>query len=272
MLPLKIWFQVVASEKRLPAFLKAVEQQCRQVASPGTTIDVNGTVHGALGEHFKSIMHYDENEILRIAHQRVRGRGYAAYAMGNSLDPGMDALREMLDVPVLSLMQVACSVAPMLGDKFGIMVPNAKFVPTFRDMVDGYGLTSRLAGIAPLTFDRLADHNALFLDDAAGRAAIERIEEVAQGLVAQGAEVVMAAGPTICLLHKHRVHELAGAVVLDSYSTLVKVAEAMAFLAAECGVTTSRHLRYRQPDEGLLREALEAHEVLSTSSETGSPN
>jgi allantoin racemase len=260
-IPIKIWFQLVSSRKRLPDFLDALQAQCDSVAAPGTIVEVRGTPNGALGDHYASFLHHDADEILRLLHTDVIGGGYTAYALANSLDPALDAIREQLDIPVLSVLQVGCSVAPMLGDSFGLIVPNPKFVPKYRALVTGYGLTSQLAGISPLTFDHIADHNAVFVDHHAAAATLARIEDCAGQLVAQGAEVVMAAGIVACLLHKHGVTELHGARVLDMYSTLVKVSEAMGYLAEHCGMTTSRTRRYQFPPAELMREAIATYKL-----------
>ena len=53
--------------------------------------------------------------------------------------------------------------------------------------------------------------------------------------------------------------ELHGARVLDLYASLVKVSEAMAFLASNCGMVTSRYRRYRTPPAELVAEAVSVY-------------
>ncbi|WP_193782962.1 aspartate/glutamate racemase family protein [Streptomyces sp. E5N91] len=257
----KIWFQLVSSRKRLPDFLDTLQRQCDEVAAPGTTVHVRGTPNGALGDHYASFLHHDADEILRLLHTEVVGGGYGVYALANSLDPALDALREQLEVPVLSVMQVGCSLAPMLGDRFGLIVPNDKFVPKYRDIVEGYGMSSKLADISPLAFDRISDHNAMFVDDEAAARTYARIEACAAELAGRGAEVIMVAGITASLLRKLDVREMHGARVLDMYSSLVKVSEAMGYLAEHCGMTTSRMRRYRVPPADLMREAVQTYKL-----------
>jgi allantoin racemase len=257
----KIWFQLVSSRKRLPNFLDALQQQCDQVAAPGTVVEVQGTPNGALGDHYASFLHFDADEIIRLLHTRVRPGHYDVYALANSLDPALDALRESLDIPVLSVLEVGCAVAPMLGDRFGLIVPNSKFIPKYRDLVAGYGRERQLAGISPLQFDHIADHNAMFVDEAAAQHTLGVVSDCARELVDAGAEVVMAAGITACLLSKYRVTELHGARVLDMYSTLVKVSESMGYLAEHCGMTTSRVRRYKTPPSALVDEAVRTYRL-----------
>ena len=195
---MKIWYQLVSSSKRLPNFIAELTEQCARAAAPGTRVDVNGTPNGALGDHYASFLQLDALDIIKLMRTRVLGHDYQAYALANSLDPALDALREQLDIPVLSLMQVGCSLAPMLGDRFGVVVPNFKFAPMYRAVIESHGLSGKLAGIEPLGFDRISDHDAMFSDESAAEAGLREIDEVAGRLVAQGAEVILAPGPAVC--------------------------------------------------------------------------
>jgi allantoin racemase len=257
----RIWFQVVSSPNRLPAFLAALQQQVTRVAEPGTEVLVRGTQNGALGDQYATLLHYDADEILRLAHKEVVGRGYAAYGLANSLDPALDALRETLDMPVLSLMQVGCSVAAMLADGFGLVVPNEKFGPMYRRVVESHGFGDRLVGTRPLAFDHIASLDAMFTDEPVGTQTVERFAEIAATLVADGAEAVLAPGPVSCLLYQRGVTEVSGARIIDLYSTLLKVSEALAHLADHSGMTTSRRLRYRQPPAQILEEARRLYDL-----------
>jgi allantoin racemase len=255
----RIWFQLVSSTHRLPKFLAEVQRQCDLAAAPGTKVDVRGTQNGALGDHYASLLHFDADEILRLAHSDVLRGGYDVYALANSLDPALDGLRELLDIPVLSAMQVACSLAPMLGDKFGIIVPNDKFTVKYRDVVASYGLAGRLAGVRPLGFDRIADHNSIFEDEAAATAVLDRVVESGRELIAEGAEVLMVAGISGSVVSQRGLRAVDAAPILDIYAALVKVSEAMGVLARDVGATTSRVRRYRQPPAELLTEAMQTY-------------
>jgi Asp/Glu/hydantoin racemase len=255
----KIWYQLVSSTKRLPHFIEELQRQCDAAASPETTVTVSGTPNGALGDHYASFLQLDGLDIVKIMRQEVLGRNYQGYALANSLDPGLDSLREQLDIPVTSLMQVGCSLAPMLGDRFGIITPNFKFLPMYRDVVASHGFSAKLAGLTPLGFDRIADHDAMFVEQSAAERTIAHLEDAARLLVERGAEVILAPGPTGLLLSKHKITEFHGARILDLYASLVKVTESVAYLAAHCGMTTSRYRRYQTPSGELMDEAVETY-------------
>ena len=259
---MKLWFQLVSSPKRLPLFLDALRAQTSVVAGPDTEVVVSGTTEGALGDHYALFLHLDAHEIIRLARRQISGGEYDVYALANSLDPGLDALRELLDIPVLSLMQVGCSVACMIGDRFGVVVPNSKFIPAYQSIVEHHGFGSRLSGVRAMNFDHIASLDAMFGDETVAKRTVESFSSSAAELVAEGAEVVMAPGPVSCLLHRMGITEIAGGVkILDLYSTLVKVSEGVGYLAAHCGMTTSRRRKYQQPSPELIAEATRLHDL-----------
>ena len=136
---MKIWFQLMASEQRSPGFIAAVQQQLDSCVSPSTEVVVRGTTHGAFADQYRLLFHYDEREIITNGLQAQRD-GFDVFALGNSLDPGVVALREVLDIPVVVQMEVSCSVAMMTGEKFGVVATNTKSEPRYREIVHSYGL------------------------------------------------------------------------------------------------------------------------------------
>lgn len=256
---MKIWVQLVASSGRLPRFLQVVQAQCDTAANPGTQVTVSGSPHGALGDQHAAFLHFDAHDILRLMHERVRGHGYDVYAMGNSLDPAVDALREILDIPVVSSLHAGCSIALTLGDRIGIVATNPKFGLIYRRLLDGYGLGPKLGGVGALEVIRPADLDAGFDDVAAALQIIEHVDSVAKELVAKGAEVLIVPGPIGSVLAKGGVTQMRGATVIDLYASLVKVSEAMGYLSAHCGMKPSRLGRYQAPSKEAYQEAIRVY-------------
>jgi allantoin racemase len=258
---MKVWFQLVSSPERLPAFLRALQGLTAAVAADGTDVLVRGTAHGAIADQYATFLHFDADEVIRLAHREVMTSSVDVYAMANSLDPALDALREALPMPVMSIMQVGCSVATMVGDRFGLVVPNRRLGPAYQRLVRSYGLGDRLAGVQPLGFDDIADQNALFTDETVATQTLERVHTAGAELVVRGAEVIMVPGPVGCMLQLRGVREVAGAPLLDLYSVLVKVCEAVGQLFAQGLLATSRVNRYQQPSLTLLDEAARIYGV-----------
>jgi allantoin racemase len=66
---------------------------------------------------------------------RAQTSGYDVFALANSLDPGVVAVREVFDIPVVVQMEVSTSVACMTGEKFGVVATNEKAIPRYREIV-----------------------------------------------------------------------------------------------------------------------------------------
>lgn len=263
---MKIWLQMVSSTGRLPKFLAEVQSHCDSAVNPGTQVTVSGTQYGALGDQHAAYLHFDAHDILKIMHQRVEGK-YDVYALGNSLDPALDALRELLDIPVLSLMQVGCSVATMLGDRIGVVSINTKFGLSYRRLIEGYGFGAKLGGIRAIDVTQLADRNAAFEDRVIAQNVIDQVSAVARDLLRDGVDVLLVPGSIGSVLAKCGVTQIEGAIVVDLYRSLVKAAEAVGYLAAHCGMSTSRVGRYQAPSPESRREAIRIyglHEAVRT--------
>lgn len=80
---------------------------------------------------------------LGLAAQAEGVDGLVIDCMG---DPGVEVLREILDIPVLGPAQTAMGVAAMLGRKFSVLTVLERSRPLVDDQVHKYGLTSRYAG------------------------------------------------------------------------------------------------------------------------------
>ncbi|WP_038210985.1 aspartate/glutamate racemase family protein [Xenophilus azovorans] len=252
---MKIWLQLVASAGRLPRFLQECQAQCDRAAHPGTRVTVSGTTHGALGDQHAIYLHCDAHDILHLMHQHVMGQGYDVYVMGNSLDPALQALRELLDIPVVSAFQVACSAAMTLGDRLGVVATNAKFGLAYSRLIEGYGLGPKLAGVGGLKVMRPADLDASFDDRAEAAKVVEEVETACRPLVAAGADVLLVPGPIGTILAHAGVTQILSATVIDLYPTAIKIAEGMGHLARHCGMKPSRLGLYQSPSEESRREA-----------------
>jgi len=252
---MKIWLQLVASAGRLPRFLQECQAQCDRASAPGTQVTVSGTSHGALGDQHAVYLHCDAHEILQLMHRHVMHQGFDVYVMGNSLDPALQALRELLDIPVVSAFQVGCHAAMTLGDSIGVVATNPKFGLVYRRLVESYGLGPKLAGIGGLKVMRPADLDASFDDESEAANVVREVEIACRPLVDAGAEVLLVPGPIGTILAHAGVTQVHGATLIDLYPTATKIAEGMGHLARHCGMKTSRLGLYEAPSPESRGEA-----------------
>ena len=168
------------------AVTEKIAAEARRVASPGTeVVAVTGTF-GAPIIGSRAEMALAEHAALDLVANH--GAGIDAVVIGVSFDVGLRALREVLDVPVVGMTEAACLVACTQGGRFGIVTYGPRSAALFREIVAGYGLAGRLAGVDGIDAspaDMLADPQALHAQIAASACGlIER----------EGAEVVILAG------------------------------------------------------------------------------
>lgn len=259
--PIRLWYQLVASETRMSRSVAATQQVCDRASAAGTRVEVRGTRHGALGDQFRFFWHYDVREIVDNGLNVRAGGEYDAFVIANSLDPGLVELREMLNIPVLSFMEVCCHTACTLGDRFTLVSPNPRMNPHYESIVRGYGLHSRLASIEPLGFNNISSFNEAFVDPQVGGELARQTETACQRAVDQGAEVIILCGPSATYASLNGLFEYQGAIVLDAYSLLVKAAETMVAMHRLTGQVASRRMLYQTPPAELIQQCAQVRKI-----------
>lgn len=254
----RIWYQVLSSRTKTPEMFDVLQHYLDELKNPETELDIRGTAIGGFADQYSAFVDLDAARVIELATKSFTGPNQpAVYAMANSLDPSVLGLRELLDVPVLTLMEVACNLAPSFGDRYGVLVPNRRFSYLYRDLIEGYGSTKKLAGIDQLPYDRILDMRKIFArEPGAAEACLSAVTEGFERLRERGAEVVIVPGPVGMFLGAEKVSELAGVRYLDAFALLLKMAEG---IVAIPGLTTSRAFRYLRPPASLLKEAYEEY-------------
>lgn len=261
MQPMKIWYQLVSSETGMSNFLAATQTLCDGIANPGTRVEVRGTRQGALGDQFRLFWNYDVREIIDNALAIRRSGGYDAFVLANSLDPALVELREILDIPVVSHMEVSCFHACTMGERFGLVVPNEKMVPRYREIPIGYGLRDRLASVEAIDFANIRGFDAVFVDAKLGDDCVAQTLAAARRCIARGAEVVIPAGPTATLLAQRGIFEVDDVPLLDCYRLLVKSTEMTIAMKRATGVHVSRKLLYQAPPADYIEKVAQVRNI-----------
>lgn len=73
-----------------------------------------------------------------------------AYLIGCFGDPGLHAVRELVDAPVVGIGEAALHAASMLAPRFAVITTLARGVPAIEDAVDAAGLARRCVGVLTL--------------------------------------------------------------------------------------------------------------------------
>lgn len=159
-----------------------------------------------------------------LAALAARRGGFDAAVIACFGDPGLDAAKELLEVPVLGISEAAFHAAAMLGRRFGVVSFTAALRPMFEDCLDHHGLRARCAGFRM---------GPAFAGDP-GAVAEERrgllVELCRQAVEQDGAEAVILAGGPLAGLAPLIQPEVPVPLV-DGTAAAVRLAAALAGLA-----------------------------------------
>jgi allantoin racemase len=100
---------------------------------------------------------------------RTEREGYDALVLGNTFDPGLHELRELLNIPVLGLRESSVHVACLTGATFSVINVNPKFTHRIVESIKLQGLADRLVSVDQMRVERPGTFD-LALRDAEVRA------------------------------------------------------------------------------------------------------
>ena len=114
-------------------------------------------------------------------------------------DSGADALRSMLDIPVLAPGRASLIFSLTLGRRFGVMAQWEPALARYEKVLDEWGLRSRCAGVEH--FDTPPD----FANLITGKedAVFPKMEAACRRLVERGADVICLGSTTMHQAHGH---------------------------------------------------------------------
>ena len=204
-----------------------IESEALRSASPGTELVVRTAGHGVeyIETRFESLIaagavaeimaEYTEAAGSLPASAKVDGVVVAAFG-----DPGMPALKELADVPVIGITEAALCAAALQGHRFSIIAISNRIRPWYLDCVERFGLAGRLASIRSIN-ESLNAIGSVQQDFKETLLALSR-----QAVTEDGADVVILAGAPLAGLAR----ELRGQIpvpVVDGISAGIRMAEAV---------------------------------------------
>lgn len=261
---MRIWVQVFSSRERNPNFHVALEEHLGSVAGPGVQVEVHGTRKGGLGEQFRIFQAIDTPDIIEniLTCKNAKGeQRYDAFISLNSTDPALYEAREILDIPVLGFLETTALVSCMMGRSFSLITPNPKFSLSFRQKLELYGLTGRLASIEAMDFPHLPDYRKAFIDATVHQRVMDEFDRAARRAVAAGAEVLIPCGSHAVLQARRKLREIDGALILDGFAVVLRMAEAAVGIQRTMGTFVSRKLLYQMPGEVVRERAKQEYGI-----------
>ena len=229
-----------------------IRSEAERSASPDTHIEVLTAKFGVayIETRFEAMIgSYAAAQLAAEHHAQYDAVVVAAFG-----DPGLMALREVLPIPVLGLTDAALASACLLGQRISIIAISQRIQAWYREVVESYGLGSRLASIRAL--DRpLASIGAVQEEHA------QALQALAERAVDEdGADVIVLAGAPLAGLARLLKGRLPVPVV-DGVSSAVRQAEVL--VALQPGIT--RRGSFSPPPEKPNRGLPPAMEALLAS-------
>jgi allantoin racemase len=236
---MRIWWQSFVDPDESPAYFERLGAYLRELAHETTTVDVVGLTppdrsFGRLTELRCAVLAVDN--ALEAAE-----RDYDAFAFGHFQDPGLYEARSAVDIPVTGLGEATLHWAAQLGRRLALVSIDPVFDVWHREQADLYGLGGRISHVVGLGA-LVEDFGPAFAGDAAARSRLlARFRELAEPLVAEGADVIVPAGalPALLLAGEHGA-AVGPAPVVNSVAVLLKCTEAAVELRRLTGLGPSR--------------------------------
>jgi Asp/Glu/hydantoin racemase len=117
----------------------------------------------------------------------LSGKGYDGVVLHCYLDPFLYSLRQMMDIPVVGVVQSSLIFANLMGGKTGIVTFARKAIPMLEELLVKYNCRERVVAIES-TESRSADFYASFVN---AHELIESFKREARKCIAAGAEVLV---------------------------------------------------------------------------------
>lgn len=131
---------------------------------------------------------------------------------------GIYALKEVLDIPVLSISETTQVIACLLGHKYTVIANISQFVPYQEDLVHLYRLDQKCASVRSIEMN--VENACTDREETLGQLK-EQIQEI---IKSDGAEVIVLGCAGLCG-YDEALQEMVGVPVLDPVTVTVKTAE-----------------------------------------------
>jgi allantoin racemase len=198
----------------------AIMESARRAAGPGTTLvgvtTKGGTrnIDSAFGDYLAGAA------MIRTCLEAVALHRPDAVVLAGFGRVGLDALKEALTIPVVSIAESSMAVACLLGHRFTTLTMLQQFIPYQQDLVRVFGFEARCASV------RAIDINVEECVTNRERTLADLTEQIQHAVKTDHAEVVILACAGLCG-YDRELSRRAGVPVLDPVAVGVKMAESL---------------------------------------------
>jgi allantoin racemase len=207
-------------------------ERLRSYASPGTIIEADYPEDLGGGE---VLHHLRKTKTLSGLHHilgtpalvkkiiEAERAGFDAVVQIDAFDPGVEAARLAVRIPVVGLLRASCSFAATLCDRFAITVPIESYIPYVWRMVETYRMAHFVSGIRVIDLFEVGDlskyHDAI----------LQRTIGVARDLIAGGAQALVPIATRLIpeAVAPEEVEKEVGVPVINTQAVGIRFAELM---------------------------------------------
>lgn len=225
---------LVINPNTTQAMTDAIAEECRKSAAAGTVIDVISPERGP-----RSIETHTEDAVAAAATIETvlqHRNDYDAFVIACFIDPAIQAIREIVDVPVLGIAESAAHMAALVSSKFSVITVMRRLEHQIAETIRRSGLADRCASVRSIDLSVLSIEADL-------DTTVEHMEEEARRAIEEDdAEAILLGCAGLGPLDK-KLQAALGVPVLDGCGCAIKLAEA----CHQYGVSTSKQLSYAEP-------------------------
>src|SRR2546425_2181072 len=231
---------LVVNPNSSEAVTAQIMESARRAASAGTELvgitTKGGTrnIDSAFGDYLSGAF------MIRTCLESVEMHGPDAVVLAGFGRVGVDALKEALTIPVVSIAESSMAVACLLGHRFTTLTMLQQFIPYQQDLVRYYGFEAKCASV------RAINVNVEECVTDRERTLRELTEQIRHIVAEDRAEVVILACAGLCG-YDVELSRLAGVPVLDPVAVGVKIAEGLVGL----GLSHSKVRKFAAPPQPL---------------------
>jgi len=218
----------------------AIMESARRGASPGTELvgvtTKGGTrnIDSAFGDYLSGAY------VIRTCLEAVPLHQPDGVVLAGFGRVGIDALKEALTIPIVSIAEASMAMACLLGHRFTTLTMLQQFIPYQQDLVRLFGFEAKCASV------RAININVEECVTNREKTLAELSAEIRKIVAEDRSEVVILACAGLCG-YDTELSRLAGVPVLDPVAVAVKVAEGFVGL----GLAQSKIRKFAHPPQSL---------------------
>ncbi|HEV8617582.1 MAG TPA: aspartate/glutamate racemase family protein [Methylomirabilota bacterium] len=218
----------------------AIMESARRGASAGTEL-VGVTTKGGTRNIDSAFADYLSGAyVIRTCLEAVTVHTPDAVVLAGFGRVGIDALKEALTIPVVSISEASMAMACLLGHRFTTLTMLQQFIPYQQDLVRLYGFEAKCASVRAINVN--VEECVTNRDTTLAELKVQ-IQKI---VTEDRAEVVVLACAGLCG-YDEELTRLAGVPVLDPVAVTVRVAESFVGL----GLAHSKIRKFAKPPQPL---------------------